>query len=173
MLASARKIKCFGIAFGMAAISDLVFTNGSAPMTATSAFTVQLRLTASCTININSASILDFGSQGVLSEAVDRSSTLDILCSRNAPYIIALDQGTGPGATADARELTNGSAAIIYSLYQDTAHSTVWGNTIGINTVAANGTGGSQSYVIYGEIPPQVTPAPGTYTDTVRVTVAY
>jgi spore coat protein U-like protein len=161
----------FGVVFVLAAIGDLILSTASVPMTMTSTFTAQVAITASCTIN--SASVLDFGSQGVLSEAVDRSSTLEVQCSRATPYIIALDQGTGPGATVDARELINGSTAIIYSLYQDVAHSTVWGNTIGINTVAATGNGGSQSYVIYGEIPPQDTPPPGTYTDTVRVTVAY
>jgi len=47
------------------------------------------------------------------------------------------------------------------------------GNTVSTDTVAATGNGASQSYTVYGRVPAQTTPAPGTYTDTVTVTVTY
>jgi spore coat protein U-like protein len=49
----------------------------------------------------------------------------------------------------------------------------VWGNTVGTDTVAATGSGAAQSYTVYGRITAQTTPAPGTYTDTITVTVTY
>jgi len=49
----------------------------------------------------------------------------------------------------------------------------LWGNTVGTNTVAGTGNGASQSYTIYGQVPPQNTPTPAVYTDTVTVTVTY
>jgi spore coat protein U-like protein len=62
---------------------------------------------------------------------------------------------------------------VTYSLYSDSGRATVWGNTVGTNTVAGTGNGASQSYTVYGRAPAQTTPAAGTYTDTVTVTVTY
>jgi spore coat protein U-like protein len=145
----------------------------SAPFaaTTTSTFTVQVTLTASCTIN--SASTLNFGSQGVLIANVDQTSTIQVQCTDTTPYNIGLDAGTGSGATVAVRKLTSGGATVNYTLYSNTGRTTVWGNTVGTDTVAATGNGTAQSYTVYGRVPPQSTPAPGTYTDTITVTVTY
>ena len=103
----------------------------------TSTFTVQVTVTSSCVIN--SASTLNFGSQGVLTAAVDNTSTVQVQCTNTTPYNIGLDAGAGSGATVAARKMTNGSATVTYSLYTDAGRTTVWGNTIGTDTVAATG----------------------------------
>ena len=69
--------------------------------------------------------------------------------------------------------MTSGAAIVNYSLYSDSGRTTVWGNTVGTDTVAATGSGASQSYTVYGRVTAQTTPAPGTYSDTVTVTVTY
>src|SRR5262249_28212807 len=123
---------------------------------------------------INSASTLNFGgSQGLLLSNVDQTSTLQVQCTDTTPYNIGLNAGTGAGATVGVRKLTSGGATINYSLYSDAGHTTVWGNTISTDTVAASGNGSSQSYTIFGRVPAQATPVPGTYTDTITVTVTY
>src|ERR1700737_4697939 len=129
--------------------------------TTTTTFTVQITITASCVIN--SASTLNFGSQGVLTVNVDNTSTLQVQCTNTTPYNIGLDAGTGLGATVAARLLSNGANTIIYSLYSDSGRTTVWGNTVGTNTVAATASGASQSFTIYGRVPAQTTPAAATY----------
>jgi spore coat protein U-like protein len=139
--------------------------------TTTSTFTVQMTVTSSCVIN--SASTLNFGNQGVLVANVDNSSTLQVQCTNTTPYNIGLDAGTGSGATVAVRKMTSGASTINYSLYSDSARTTVWGNTVGTNTVSATGSGASQSYTVYGRVPPQTTPAAATYTDTITVTVTY
>ena len=139
--------------------------------TATSTFTVQMTVTSSCVIN--SASTLNFGSQGVLVANVDNTSTLQVQCTNTTPYNIGLDAGQGTGATVAVRKMTNGASTINYSLYSDSGRTTVWGNTVGTNTIAGTGSGGSQSYTVYGRVPPQTTPAAATYTDTITVTVTY
>jgi len=150
----------------------LAATNGAAhAATATTSFTVQLTIEAQCLIN--SASTLSFGTQGVLSANVDQTSTIQVQCTNTTPYNIGLDAGTGAGATVATRKLTGGGATINYSLYSDAARTTVWGITIGSNTVASTGTGAAQSFTVYGRIPSQTTPAPATYTDTITVTVTY
>lgn len=150
----------------------LLFLLGPAlSATTTSTFTVQVAITASCTIN--SAATLNFGSQGVLTSNVDQTSVLQVQCTNTTPYNIGLNAGTGTGATVAARKLTSGANTVSYSLYSDSGRATVWGNTVGTDTVAATGNGAAQSYTVYGRITAQTTPAPGTYTDTITVTVTY
>ena len=145
--------------------------SGSYAATATTTFTVQVTLTATCLIN--SASTLNFGTQGVLTANVDQTSTIQVQCTDTTPYNIGLDAGTGSGATVNTRKLTSGGATVNYTLYSDTGRTTVWGNTVSTDTVAGTGNGAAQNYTVYGRIPSQSTPAPGTYTDTVTVTVTY
>jgi spore coat protein U-like protein len=150
----------------------LAATHGSArAATATTSFQVQLTIQAECLIN--SASTLNFGTLGVLSANVDQTSTIQVQCTNTTPYTIGLDAGTGAGATVATRKLTGGAATVNYSLYSNAGRTTVWGTTIGSNTVASTGTGAAQSFTIYGRIPAQTTPAPATYTDTITVTVTY
>jgi spore coat protein U-like protein len=139
--------------------------------TTTGTFGVQVTVTASCVIN--SATVLNFGSQGIFAANVDQTSTVTVQCTNSTPYNVGLSAGAGSGATAAVRKLTSGGATLNYSLYSDVGRTTVWGETVGTDTVAATGNGASQSYTVYGRIPPQTTPAAGTYTDTITVTVTY
>jgi spore coat protein U-like protein len=156
-------------ALGVACV--LLLMNPSFSATTTSTFTVQVAITASCTIN--SAATLNFGSQGVLIANVDQTSALQVQCTNTTPYNIGLNAGTGSGATVAVRKMTSGGNTVNYSLYSDSGRTTVWGNTVGTDTVAATGNGAAQSYTIYGRITAQTTPAPSTYTDTITVTVTY
>jgi len=155
----------------LAAACLLLSASGSFATTTTSTFTVQITLAATCVIN--STSTLDFGSQGVLTANVDQTSTIQVQCTNTTPYNVGLDAGTGTGATVAVRKLTSGGATVNYTIYSDSGRTTVWGNTVATDTVAATGNGAAQSYTVYGRVPAQTTPAPGTYTDTVTVTVTY
>lgn len=155
----------------MAALLCVPLMNASHAATATSTFTVQMTVTSSCVIN--STSTLDFGTTGMLTANVDSTSTLAVQCTNTTPYSIGLDAGLGTGATVAVRKLTNGTKLINYSLYTSSARTTVWGNTVGTDTVAGTGNGASQSYTVYGRVPAQTTPAPAAYTDTITVTVTY
>lgn len=162
---------CLKFAFVLLTFGSVVFARASHAATTTSSFTVQITITASCTIV--SAGALNFGSSGVLAANVDQASTLQVQCTNTTPYNIGLDAGTGTGATVAVRKLTNGGDTINYSLYSDAGRTTVWGNTVGTNTVASTGTGAAQNFTIFGRVPPQTTPAPATYSDTITVTVTY
>src|SRR3954453_9291316 len=156
MQSSARAWRGYGTAL---AASFLIPLAGAGPAASTTTtFAVQATITATCTIN--SASTLNFGNQGILAANVDQSSTVQVTCTNTTPYNIGLDAGTGSGATVATRKMTSGGATVNYSLYSDSAHTTVWGTTIGTDTVAATGNGTGQSYTVYGRVPPQTTPAP-------------
>jgi spore coat protein U-like protein len=137
----------------------------------TSTFTTQVTIAAACTIN--SAATLNFGSQGVLGANADQTATLQIQCTNTTNYNIGLDAGTGLGATVAVRKMMSGGNAVNYSLYCDSGRTIVWGNTVGTDAMAAAANGAAQSFTIYGRIPAQMTPAPGTYSDTVTVTIMY
>jgi len=149
----------------------LVFAGAVHAATTTTTFTVSITITASCVIN--SASTLNFGSSGVLTANIDVTSTIQVQCTNTTPYNIGLDQGTAPGATVTTRKMTNGAATVSYSLYSDSGRTTNWGKTVSTDTVASTGTGASQSFTVYGRVPPQSTPAPQAYSDTITVTVTY
>src|SRR3954469_7984535 len=120
----------------------------------TTTFTSQITVTAACAIN--AASSLNFGTQGMLAANVDQTSTIQVQCTNTTPYTIGLDAGVGSGATVAARKLTSGSNTVNYALYSDAAHTTVWGNTVSSDSVAATGTGSAQSFTVYGRVPPQL-----------------
>jgi len=164
---------------GLGILAGLAFVGGPADATTTSTqFGVQLQITAECVIN--STATLDFGSAGVLGGAAgttntDQSSTLQVQCTDTTPYNIGLDKGQTSGGLVSQRLLFNSvtNATIKYNLYTNNNRSTIWGNTINTDTVPATGNGATQSYTIYGRVPPQTTPAPATYTDTITVTITY
>jgi len=160
------------LTFTVAALSCFAFTDRSnATSTTTSTFPVQVTVNSSCIIN--SASTMDFGAVGVLATNQDSTSTIAVQCTNSTPYDIGLNEGTGSGATVVTRKMTSGSNTINYSLYLDSARTSVWGNTIGTNTQHATGNGAAQNYNVFGRVPVQPMPAPGAYNDTITVTVTY
>ncbi len=134
-------------------------------------FLVSATVIKKCTVT---ASPLNFGnSVGLLTSAVNATTALGVQCSNGTPYNVGLDGGQNSGGNINARKMALGASSIAYQLYQDSARSAVWGNTIGTNTVTGTGTGITQSLTVYGQVPPQPTPPAGTYNDTITVTVTY
>ena len=155
---------------GLAALLGL--SSPALAATAIGSFTVQITIQASCVFI--SATSLTFNAVGVIAANDDVTSTLSVQCTNTTPYNIGLSVGVGTGATVASRKMTGPAGAQVnYTLYSDTNRTTVWGQTIGTDTVSASGTGAAQSYTVYGRVPVQTTPAPGTYTDTITVTVTY
>lgn len=139
--------------------------------TATSTFDVTITIQADC--EITSTETLDFGTTGVLTSNVDQAANLQVTCTPDTAYNIGLDVGTGAGATVATRFMTSGANLIGYGLYRDAGRTLIWGDTVGANTQASTGTGSAQTFPVYGRVPPQATPAVGTYDDTVTVTVTF
>lgn len=142
-------------------------TGGKTASTSTTATATVIK---NCTV---SATSLNFGSSGVISANIDQTSNVQVLCTKTTPYNIGLNAGTAPGATVTTRKMTNGAKQINYSLFQNAGRTTNWGNTVGTDTVASTGTGATQNFSVFGRVPPQTTPAPGAYSDTIVVTVTF
>ena len=69
--------------------------------------------------------------------------------------------------------MTFGASSVAYGLYQDSAHASPWGSTPGANVATGTGDADVQAIPVYGLVPAQVSPAPGTYSDTIVVSVSY
>jgi spore coat protein U-like protein len=139
--------------------------------TATSSFNVTMTIQGQCTVA--SATNLQFGTVGVLANPVTASSTIGVQCTNTTPYNVGLNAGLGTGATVTTRKMTGGGTTVNYTLYRDAGYTQIWGITVGTDTVSGTGTGAVQNLTVYGQVPAQTTPAPGSYTDTVQVTVTY
>ena len=102
------------------------------------------------------------------------STSVVVICTTGTPYNVGLDAGVGSGASVTTREMTGAGATTLgYSLYTTSGYGTVWGNTVGSNTVLGAGTGVAQTLTVYGRIPVGENVVPGAYTDTVTVTLTY
>jgi spore coat protein U domain-containing protein, fimbrial subunit CupE1/2/3/6 len=162
-------VKSTAIAAALA-LSGLALSTAQAA-TSTATMPVTITIQNACNVSSVAPTTLNFGTQGPLIAPVNQTSTVTVTCTKNAPYNIGLDGGTS--GNISGRTMINGANTVGYQLYSDSSRTIVWGNTIGTNTVASSGTGSSQAFTVYGQVPAQATPPAGTYNDTVNVTVTY
>lgn len=147
-----------------------VMTTAAEAQTSTSSMTVTATVVASCTVT---AGPLAFGMYTSVS-AVDATATILASCTNGTPYTIGLDAGLGTGATVSSRRMSGpGADLLTYVLYSNAGRTTVWGNTIGTDTVAGTGNGLTNAHVVYGRILASQYVATGGYSDTVTVTISY
>lgn len=120
-----------------------------------------------------SGSAIPFGLYS--SSQVDQTGNISVLCTFGTSYNIGLDAGTGTGATTAVRKMTGATSGgtLNYALYRDAARTSVWGSTIGTNTVSGIGIGLFQNVTVYGRIAASQTPNADTYADTVTITLTY
>ena len=123
---------------------------------------------ASCSV---SATTLEFGTYSGVS--TNATASLEIICSMESAYSVAL--GAGNNLDGTLRRMAGPSSSFVgYSLFSDPAHTSAWGDgsALGV-TAGGTGSGTSQSLTVYGQTSAGPMPIPGSYTDTVVVTLTY
>lgn len=140
--------------------------------TGTLAWNFSMAATVPAKCVVTSAS-MNFGNPSALTANIDASTNLGVACSTSLPYQVQLDGGLSGATNPVLRRMTKGAEFVTYGLYRDAARSQPWGSTLGSDTLSGTGTGLTVSVPVYGRVPPQTTPSPGIYTDTVVVTVQY
>jgi spore coat protein U-like protein len=135
-------------------------------------FTVNATVINDCNIN---ATDIAFPNTGVLSSALYRTGTVAVQCTSGDSYSISLNAGTTTGSTVSSRYMVSALGGTVqYGLYTTGGYTTIWGDgSLGTATQGGTGTGSGQSFTVYGVVPIQATPAPGTYNDTVTATITY
>jgi spore coat protein U-like protein len=145
----------------------------SAASTSTS-LSVTASVNNNCTI---STAALAFGAYDPVvtnaSSPLDGTGTVTIACTKGATTTIGL--GLGSNASGSTRRMTDGSGNYLtYEAYQETTHSTVWGNSgAGLFTPAAAPSKAARSFTVYGRIAGSQDIPAGSYTDTVTATVNF
>ena len=143
--------------------------------TATNSLSSQTTVTTACNV---SGSTLSFGTtiNPIGAVPIDASSTLTVECTNSTTFTLSLNAGINAGGFTNfsQRKLKNGSYTLSYQLYTDSGRTTVWGDgTGGSSTYGGTGTGNLQTVYLYGRLPTLTGAVPGTYTDTVTVTITY
>jgi spore coat protein U-like protein len=149
-------------------LAAAAFASPALAATATTTMTVSATVQATCSA---SATPLAFGTYAGVQN--DAASSLSVSCTSTTPYTISLNAGTGTGATVATRKMTSGANTLDYTLYSNSGRTTVWGQTVGTDTVAGTGNGSAQSISVYGRIAGGQLPVPATYADTITATITY
>ncbi len=147
---------------------------------------IQITIGSGCTVTNGSASgssntfgSLSFGEYNDLANLIDgRSlgsgggSSFGLQCSAGTDYSVALS--AGQNAAGSQRRMINAAEYVEYNLYKDSSRTQPWGDGGATGTaLSGTGTGANEELIVYGRVPAQNTPSPGTYTDTVQVTVTW
>lgn len=112
--------------------------------------------------------------------ALDATGQLQFVCigggggSNNRPITIQISQGNSNSFTP--RQMSSGRDRLNYNLYLDSGRSIIWGDNSGGTKqygpfIPANNV--VNTIPIYGRIPAQQWVSPGTYSDSLQVTIQF
>lgn len=135
------------------------------------AFTASATVINNCLI---SATNIAFTSTGVLSSALSATGAVTARCTNGDAYQITLNGGSSGNVSARQMQRSGGGGAVNYQLYTDAGHTQAWGDGTGSTAVTTGtGTGNAVSIQVYGLVPAQTTPMPGSYSDTITATISF
>jgi len=165
-----RKIQAMTLIFG----AVWAGVAGSATTTTTFAVTETVQTTCSAT-----ATTLAFNAYTPGAGAIANTGTISVKCSKNTPYTISLNGGTTSGGSVAQRLMASGTNTLQYNLFTTAAFSQIFGDGTGASkTVAGTGAGvaTANAVTVFGQLPDSAAnqaAVPGSYTDTITVTVSY
>lgn len=147
--------------------------------TATANLTVSITITASCTINAATLTFASTAGTSLTSTAVTGNTTVSVNCTNTSPYAIGMGQGSN--FSGGSNRMASGGNFLPYGLYVNSGLTNPWTTAASNSTCTTTndcylgtGSGAAQSIPIYGQVPITANaPAPGTYTDTVTMTIIY
>ncbi|HEY0954197.1 MAG TPA: spore coat U domain-containing protein [Roseateles sp.] len=142
-----------------------------------------LCLPAVCSCGVTTTNVA-FGSYNPLAFGnTDSTGSVRVQCGGVAglliPFNIAISAG-GSGSYVN-RRMKSGINTLAYNLYTDASYTTIWGDgsaasqliSAGV-TLDVLGLSPAQTFWVYGRIPGrQLTAVPGSYADTINVTLTY
>ena len=98
---------------------------------------------------------------------------ITVNCTPGAAYSVAVNTGVnGSGQSYNWNMVGPNSTLLTYKLYQDASRSSYLGGTPNYDTINGTGTGSNQTVYIYSAAPANPAVVPGTYNDSVTVSVS-
>jgi spore coat protein U-like protein len=115
---------------------------------------------------------LSFGSINALdARDTDSTTTITVTCPAATAYTATASSGSG---SFTGRQMTAPQGRLDYQLYTEASRSLVWGDgSAGTNTVSGTADPIGDTQTVYGRVPAQPLAVPGTYADTILVTISY
>ncbi|HEX7027403.1 MAG TPA: spore coat U domain-containing protein [Gammaproteobacteria bacterium] len=99
------------------------------------------------------------------------SSTVTVTCPGVTAYTVSLSPG---GGTYGQRQMASGGNTLNYNLYISSLYTSIWGDGTGsTSTVSGNADSSGSVLTVYGRLPHQPTAIPGSYADSIVVTVTF
>ena len=158
---------------GVAAISVVLHTALDA-QTATASLSVTANVTKNCTIT---TAPVNFGAYDPVAAnataPLDAIGTITVACTKGAVAKVGLSAGANAQGTT--RRMGQGTAEyLLYEIYKDTAHATIWGDTADTALdIPAAPNRNPRTFTAYGRVAAAQDAAVGNYTDTVVATVNF
>lgn len=145
----------------------------------TATLNLSVEVLPACQAGSNSGSglsfgTLNFGNHFALDNRLTQvgqpgSGALRINCQQNIPYRVLISGGHS--GNVNNRQMVGPSSAVLaYNLYTASDFLSVWNDSTGVSGV---GNGQDQWLPVYARIPAQASPPPGSYSDTLTVTVSW
>lgn len=174
IMGTRKRIIC-GVAAALGVTGALALTTGQTNAgSATANLSVSATVAVNCTI---STAALAFGSYDPVvahaSSPLDGTGTVTIACTKGSTETIGL--GLGANASGSQRRLNDGGTNYLnYELYQESGHTTVWGNSGGgLLSPAAAPSKAARNFTVYGRVTSNQDVPAGSYSDTVVATVNF
>ncbi len=144
---------------------------GATSSTSGTAFNVGATVVNNCLI---SATNVAFTSQGVLNSALSATGAITARCTNGDAFRISLSSGSSGNVAARQMQRSGGGGTVNYQLFVDSGHASAWGDgSAGTTMATGTGTGNPVSINVYGLVPAQSTPMPGSYSDTITATISF
>lgn len=163
-----RKIIVIGaVAIAASATPSFAQDTGSLDVTA--------EVLSSC--NITSTSTLAFGSVDQSSANIDNQGSVSLICTATTPWVLHSDSGANALSAQKRMKHASQADTLNYDIFTDNSRSVpfpILAGTPGTGPASNTGNGLVQTVTVFGRIPSgQTLPRPGTYSDTLTITVSY
>jgi spore coat protein U-like protein len=178
------EVKYVAISLGASMHKILTVTLAAAVMAAGVAQAASTATTFQVTATVNSsctatAAPLAFAAYTPGAGALAANTTIGVKCTNKTPFTVLLNVGTTTGSSFAQRLMASGANTLQYNLYTTAAFASIFGDgTATTSTVAGTGAGlaTAQNVVVFGQLLDSATnqlAVPGSYADTITVTVNY
>jgi spore coat protein U-like protein len=163
--------KIITASLAVAALVAAGSANAASPATTT--FAVTATVLKTCSV---SAGPVAFGNYTPGIAVPQVNSQISVKCTKSTPFTVSLDKGAN--GTIAQRLMSNGTDTLQYNLYTTTAATTIFGDGATGVTQAGTGVGLASAVLVqvYGNLPDNAAnqaASPGSYADTINVSVAY
>ncbi len=161
----------------LAALFLLALAGSPVPAaTANSTMAVTTRLQSSCRASVTALAFPPYTPGG---GARNANTAIRVRCTRGTSFTVSLDAGSTGGGTYAQRLMGSAAGLLQYNLYTNSARSRIFGDGTA-STFTRGGTGAglatARTVTVYGRLPDSAAnrlAVPGSYTDTITVSVSY